>query len=508
MTNIQQGDSIVNAMPSSPEAEYGLLGIILYLNRTLPEVNALITHTHFNNPRHREIYRSILAIADRGDMADPVSVSADLERHGITEINDLPTYSYLLELQHAEMEQVSLDRERKQRAVTYARLIAEKADRRRLYAAGTTVQAIALNGSKEPLTEARAVIEELEKSKAYYPTERAYPLHPIGYLKNRPKRDWAVDHILLEKGIAVFVGDGGSGKSTFVLDMDICRACGLDFIGKKTKPAFVIWVAAESIDELYDRVIAMLKCHNLEEELLTDFLILDGRMPFNHPAEVDAFIQDTREQLAEMGVSTETHSLTFTFDTYARCTPGADENNTQETKTIVDSMLKISEAFNAQVKTIHHVNAQGRIRGNTAFRDAVDTMWVVTKEGSNIKLHCDKMRGKLEPEDFQVEIKSVVLDTDNLEDTAPVIFPMDSSAEVLTPRVQMQMLDILQASGQLTNGSWAKDCEKAHQISFTTFDRHRKHLLNAGFVEIVGGKPVKGKRVYYTVTELGATLLG
>ncbi|MFL5625057.1 MAG: AAA family ATPase [Ktedonobacteraceae bacterium] len=339
--------------------------------------------------------------------------------------------------------------------------------------------------------------------------ERSYQLHPLSYLKNRPKREWGVDHIVLDKGVSVFVGDGGSGKSTFVLNMDIARACGIDFIGKTTKPAFVIWVAAESIDELYDRVIAMLKCNQIPEESLTNFLILDGRMPFNNTAEVDLFIQEIQEQLQELDVTPTTHSLTFTFDTYARCTPGADENNTQETKLIVDSMLKISDTFNAQVKTIHHVNAQGRIRGNTAFRDAVDTMWIVTKEGSQVKLHCDKMRGRIEPEDFQVEIRSIILDPDNIDSTAPVIFSSDApSTEPFAPRVQIQLLDILQASGQLSCNIWAANCEKAHKISYSTFHNHRKHLLDAGLVEFLGGKPEKGKRATYVISKAGEELLG
>jgi hypothetical protein len=196
------------------------------------------------------------------------------------------------------------------------------------------------------------------------------------------------------------------------------------------------------------------------------------------------------------------------FDTYARCTPTSDENSTLDTKINADAMLNIRKAFDGHVTTIHHMNAQGRIRGNTALRDAIDTVWEVSKEGSRIKLHCNKMRGYPEPEDFFAEMRSILLDQDNPDDIAPVIFSTDApNTETFTPRVQLQMLDILQASGQLSSNTWARQCEEAYQIVYATFNNHRKILVDCGLVEMLGEK-VKGKRVTYTISEKGRELLG
>lgn len=337
---------------------------------------------------------------------------------------------------------------------------------------------------------------------------RTYQLHPISYLRNLPKRKWAVDHILLDKGLSAFVGDGGSGKTTFKFDLDIARACGINFIGRETSPAFVIWVAGESIDELYDRAIAMLKCNGLSEDALTNFLILDGAMPFNNTAEVNTFIEEVQAQLDERGVTPQSHSISFTFDTYARCTPGADENSTQDTKMIVDSMLKVSNTFSAQVSIIHHTNAKGTIRGNTAFRDALDTMWNVTKEDGKITLVCDKMRGKETPAPFQVEMRSILLDPDDLDCTAPVIFSAEASnTEVLTPRVQLQILEILRESGSLASNEWYRRCEKAYKTPYTTWNNHKKALEDAGLVEVPQDVS-RGQKKMYTATTLGEERLG
>lgn len=337
---------------------------------------------------------------------------------------------------------------------------------------------------------------------------RTYQFHAASELKRIPGREWGAHKLVYTKGTSLFIGDGGSGKTTFVRDLCIARAIGQDFLGRPVKPAVVWWVAAESIEDMYPGLVASLACYGVSIEDVPQFRVFDGRMPFNNEADVNIFIDEMQEQINELQVPDE-YGTHFVFDTYARCTPGADENSTQETKVIVDAMQQISIAFNAQVTTIHHFNAQGKIRGNTALRDGVDIVWEVTKDGSSMKFHCNKMKGNAEPEDFHVEMRSIMVDQARPDDTAPVIFLTDTtSSEAFTPRIEMDMLDLLQAAGQLTSNTWAQQSEKTYGISERTFHNHRKHLLKIGLVEIVGGeKPQKGKRVYYMLSEAGNELL-
>jgi len=83
-----------------------------------------------------------------------------------------------------------------------------------------------------------------------------YQLHPLSYYKNRPPKEWAVDGIIFDRGTSLFAGPGGSGKSAFVLDMCLSRVCSQPFLGRNVKPAFLIWVAAEGLDELFPRAQA------------------------------------------------------------------------------------------------------------------------------------------------------------------------------------------------------------------------------------------------------------
>jgi hypothetical protein len=342
--------------------------------------------------------------------------------------------------------------------------------------------------------------------------ERTYQLQPLSYFKNKPKREWGVDQIIFDRGSSIFIGDSGSGKSTFVLNMFLSRACDVYFVNRATKPAFLVWIAGESADELYPRVKAFLACHGIPEEELKNFLGLDAPMPFNDVTEVLTFINEVKEQLAEIGVTPSTHSIAFVFDTYAKCTPGADENSTQETKIITASIDAIVKDFSSHVAIIHHVNAQNKIRGNGAFKASVDTVWLVTKNESIMQLHCVKMRGAREPEDFTVESRSIVIDENNLsspDSTAPVIFPSDAKADQFMPKAHMQMLHILNERNQLTSGDWLKLCKERHEMSDPTFYRHLKKLIADDLVNApVEDEKERGKKVYYSLSPKGVQLLG
>jgi DNA-binding transcriptional ArsR family regulator len=343
------------------------------------------------------------------------------------------------------------------------------------------------------------------------PQQLTYQLQPLSYFKNKPKREWGVDQIIFDRGSSIFIGDSGSGKSTFVLDMFLSRACDVYFINRRTKPAFLVWIAGESADELYPRIKAFLACHNISEDQLTNFLGLDGHMPFNDVSEVLTFTQEVKAQLASIGVTPETHSIVFVFDTYAKCTPGADENSTQETKVITASIDAIVRDFSSHVAIIHHVNAQNKIRGNGAFKASVDTVWLVTKNESIMNLHCVKMRGAREPEDFTVESRSIVIDENNLgspDSTAPVIFPSNAGSEKFTPKAHLQMLEVLEEHSQLTSSEWQKHCEERHKITRSAFYRYLKQLTEQDLVNAPSeDEKERGKKVYYSLSPKGVLLV-
>jgi AAA domain len=118
------------------------------------------------------------------------------------------------------------------------------------------------------------------------------------------------------------------------------------FLGRNVKPAFLTWVAAESLDELFPRAQAWLLCHNRSTDEALPMLVLEERMPLNDLAETETFILSMNAQLAEMQVTPQTHSLLIVFDTYSKCTPGSDENNTKDVKGIVEQIDRVHTLMN------------------------------------------------------------------------------------------------------------------------------------------------------------------
>jgi replicative DNA helicase len=108
--------------PHNLEAEQAVLGAVLAAGRLLVEVAALIEEADFYRPAHRTIWRAILALADRGQPTDPVTVLGELDHQGeLAEVGGGPFLHTLVQA----VPTVS-------HAAHYARLVAETAHRRRV----------------------------------------------------------------------------------------------------------------------------------------------------------------------------------------------------------------------------------------------------------------------------------------------------------------------------------------------------------------------------------------
>lgn len=338
---------------------------------------------------------------------------------------------------------------------------------------------------------------------------RRYPLNPLSHLKNRTKPTWGVEGIVHDRGTSLFAGPGGSGKSALVLDMYLSRVCGLPFLGRNVKPAFLIWVAAESLDQLYPRAQAFLQCNKISVDDPLNFLYLEKRVPLNDPDETRLFLEEAQEQLSELNVSSDTHSVVVVFDTYSKCTPGTDENNTKEVKFIVEMIDFVEQGLKAHVSIICHTNDDNKVKGNKALRDGVDTVWLVSKNSDRICLVNDKMRGTLEQPPIYASMRSILLLDDDPDDTAPVIFDVDEKvgAKKLPPQSEIQMLTILQNNGTMKVTAWQEESEKLHKIKRRSFYTHKGMLVTQKLVTALPENAPRGAQIDCTITKQGIELL-
>jgi replicative DNA helicase len=108
--------------PHNLEAEQAVLGAILAAGRLLVEVAGQLEEADFYRPAHRAIWRAILALADRGQPTDPVTVLGELDHQGeLAEVGGGPFLHTLVQAVPTVAN-----------AAHYARLVAETAHRRRV----------------------------------------------------------------------------------------------------------------------------------------------------------------------------------------------------------------------------------------------------------------------------------------------------------------------------------------------------------------------------------------
>ncbi|GAB3653202.1 replicative DNA helicase [Nocardioides korecus] len=115
--------------PQDPDAEQSVLGSMLISKDAIADVNEQINGTDFYRPAHELIYDTIVDLYGRGEPADPVTVSAELQRRG--ELGKVGGAPYL----HTLSASVPIAAN----ASFYATIVREKSVLRRLVDAGTKI---------------------------------------------------------------------------------------------------------------------------------------------------------------------------------------------------------------------------------------------------------------------------------------------------------------------------------------------------------------------------------
>jgi replicative DNA helicase len=145
--------------PQDLAAEQSVLGGMMLSKDAIADVVEALTPNDFYRPAHQAVYDCVLDLYGRGEPADPITVSAELERRG--ELGRVGGAPYL----HTLIATVPTAAN----AGYYAEIVAEKAVLRRLVEAGTRIVQMGYNGA-----EGAAIDEVVDRAQAaiYEVTER------------------------------------------------------------------------------------------------------------------------------------------------------------------------------------------------------------------------------------------------------------------------------------------------------------------------------------------------
>ncbi|QCB49405.1 replicative DNA helicase [Rhodococcus sp. PAMC28707] len=153
------GEDFGRQPPQDMAAEQSVLGGMLLSKDAIADVLEVLRPGDFYRPAHQNIYDAVLDLYSRGEPADPVTVSAELDRRG--ELKRIGGPPYLITLTQTVPTAAN--------AGYYAEIVAEKSILRRLVQAGTRIVQFGYAGA-----DGQDVAEVVDRAQAevYEVTER------------------------------------------------------------------------------------------------------------------------------------------------------------------------------------------------------------------------------------------------------------------------------------------------------------------------------------------------
>ena len=203
---------------------------------------------------------------------------------------------------------------------------------------------------------------------------KVYSIAELIAMEDDPDR-WLVPGVIPVVGRTIVFGDGGSYKTTIIMDLAIAVASGglllRQFPVHKFGP--VLFVSTEgSILDNKDRVMAHLRAHEVDPERVPFFFCQEPFDMDNPPdvAELRDYIGEIKPALVVLDP----------LDSFI----SGDENSARETKALRRRADEIIGDFDISLLVIHHENKEGKMRGSTAWHDWADVELQMTTQETTL----------------------------------------------------------------------------------------------------------------------------
>ena len=186
--------------------------------------------------------------------------------------------------------------------------------------------------------------------------------------------DELVEGVLTAGDGSVLYGDSNSGKTFLMIDLACAVARGAEWMGRKTEPGLVVYLAAESPASVRSRLQAYQRHHGVK---VPNFAIVQSPIDlFDGDSDTDKVIKTVQQIEQQRGQK----ARLIIGDTLARLSAGANENAGQDMGLVVRRFDRIRTECKAHFTLIHHSGkaAAAGARGWSGIRAAVDTEIEIT----------------------------------------------------------------------------------------------------------------------------------
>ena len=229
------------------------------------------------------------------------------------------------------------------------------------------------------------------------------------------KPNWLIEGVIEHENLGLIFGNSASGKSLIVQDMSYCIAAGLPFHEKPTQQGNVLYVCGEGFAGLKKRFQA------LHEKYKSNPI---GLHFTEQPAEfMDAdSAKAVRQRMDEIG-----NISLVVIDTFHRNFGAGDENSARDFGAFLNNIDLYIKSSGAAVLIVHHCGneANGRSRGSSSIRAAMDVEYQVEKDKNDVVTMTNTKMKDFEPPKpmaftFEKVGHSVVLETAEFTKKTPV----------------------------------------------------------------------------------------
>jgi hypothetical protein len=224
-----------------------------------------------------------------------------------------------------------------------------------------------------------------------------------------------IDGVLPDAPYGVIMGQSGSGKTFAAMDLAFAMARGVCWRGRDTKPARVLYIAAEGAVGVRKRLNAYAQHHGVAlSDINVEFL---GAAPdLTQATDVRALIDSIKARSscdknlspAQKCAPAYTHIV---IDTWSQVTPGADENSSHDMGAALKHVQTIHRATGARILIVAHMGKDMTkgMRGWSGFKAAMDYEIEVARDGEQRTLTVTKSRDSMDGVRFAFHLQPVTL---------------------------------------------------------------------------------------------------
>lgn len=358
---------------SNPNIERAILGGCLLEPDQFPRIAPLLSPADFSLDSHRRVFGRMVQLANDGKPLDIVTLTDALEQK--KELQAVGDVGYISSLVDGVPDRPSLEH--------YARILLDKARRRRLQAAAQALAGAVEDSSRTTDDCAKQIQESLlaieVRGKKGQNSVRKYEQIPDLMTMDIPPMEPLVDGMIARKTLSLWTGPDGAAKTFLVQKMGIAVATGGQFLGRRCQRAPVLYLDYENPSfAVRDRIELMASGP-------IDWLKIWGTWLEQQPPQIG------NELLLTIAKETKPLIIVDPF----RYAHGAEENDSTEMMAVMQSLRYCAAAGGAVIVVHHPAKAEGSTgRGSSAIRGAVDVAFLqeLSDESGLITLRCVKNR--------------------------------------------------------------------------------------------------------------------